>query len=300
MFDFIRLWLPELHGQWGQHIDDLFVLTTVMTVVAFAAVCGLMLYCVIAFRERPGHRARYFHGDSRLHLLITAVLSALVFVGMDYQLESRGRRAVEAYKAGFTEADKGLRLQVRGQQFKWYVRYAGPDGDFGTPDDFVTTDLVVPVDTDVAVQLQSKDVIHSFYLPYHRLKQDAVPGLTTTTWFRATHLSWHNATDEQRKAAGNVPKTWELGCAELCGSGHTNMRNPMLVMEPDEFDRWLQARYAEDIEYDMTLGEEEVDGKYPNWGWSWEPRGWMAKSPDFEPLPDGQGPAEAGHEQEDH
>ena len=262
--------LPPLHSEWGAGIDEVFWLSTYLTGIAFLAVCAILFGCCILYRERPGHQAAYFHGNSKLHLAVTGALSALVFLGLDYQLESRGRRVMEAYKQGFATAEAGVRVQVRGQQFKWYFRYHGPDGKFGTPDDFVTTNFVVPVDVPVAVQIQSKDVIHSFYLPFQRIKQDAVPGITTTAWFQATMTSPGGI-----DAAGEVDgESFEVGCAELCGSGHTNMRNPFYVVTMDQFRRWQQRRHQEEIEEEFfNMGEDEIDTDvFRNWGWPWEVR----------------------------
>ena len=82
---------------------------------------------------------------------------------------------------------EGLVVQVLAKQFEWNIRYAGPDGRFGTGDDVTMTNgLHVPVDTKVTVLLRSQDVLHSFFLPNIRLKQDTVPGLTISQWFEAT------------------------------------------------------------------------------------------------------------------
>ncbi len=106
------------------------------------------------------------------------------------------------------------------------IRYAGPDGLLGTEDDLHTVnDLRMVKDEPVTILLKSQDVIHSFFLPQMRIKQDAVPGLTIPVWF-----------DSDR--AGQ----YELVCAELCGWGHYKMRGTVTIYESrGDFDRWMSA-----------------------------------------------------------
>jgi cytochrome c oxidase subunit II len=117
-----------------------------------------------------------------------------------------------------------VHLDVTGKQFEWLVTYPGADGRLGTPDDFtLNSELRVPAGKNVQVTLRSQDVLHSFFLPNVRLKQDAVPGRSIDVWF-------------------NVGKTgnWELACAELCGLGHYTMRGTFIVDTPEDYDRWVR------------------------------------------------------------
>src|ERR671922_310118 len=102
------------------------------------------------------------------------------------------------------------------------IVYPGPDGKLNTEDDVkFDNDLHVPVNKVVRVHLTSKDVIHSFFLPSLRLKQDAVPGRTILVWFEATK-----------------PGKYELPCAELCGFGHSGMKGWLHVHSPEEYQEW--------------------------------------------------------------
>jgi cytochrome c oxidase subunit 2 len=115
-----------------------------------------------------------------------------------------------------------LDVLVTAKQFEWNVTYPGTDGQLGTADDFTERNQMrVPVDRTVHVTLAAEDVIHSFFLPSLRVKQDAVPGMTIPVWFEAT------------KAGSYV-----LGCAELCGLGHYRMRGTVHVLAEAEFDSW--------------------------------------------------------------
>jgi cytochrome c oxidase subunit 2 len=104
---------------------------------------------------------------------------------------------------------------------------SGPDGRFGTADDLqMENELHVPVNKVVRVSLRSKDVIHSFFLPNLRLKQDTLPGREIQAWFEATK-----------------PGRYELPCAELCGFGHSGMRGWLNVHPDSEYTRWLSEHW---------------------------------------------------------
>jgi len=119
-------------------------------------------------------------------------------------------------------------LGVHAKQFEWQVTYPGPDGKLGTSDDFtVRNQLHVTVNEPIAVELTSEDVIHSFFVPEFRLKQDAVPGMHIMAWFQATKTG-----------------EFELGCAELCGMGHYKMRARVFVHTPDEYKAWVAQQAA--------------------------------------------------------
>jgi cytochrome c oxidase subunit 2 len=115
-----------------------------------------------------------------------------------------------------------------GKQFEWNATYPGADGQLGTGDDFSTRNqLHVPVDQPVVVRLGTEDVIHSFFVPSLRVKQDALPGKTINVWFEAM-----------------VPGRFEIACAELCGLGHYRMRAFITVHTADEYARWVQEQTA--------------------------------------------------------
>ena len=120
-----------------------------------------------------------------------------------------------------------MRSSRHGKQFEWNITYPGADGRLGTADDFVKRNqLHIPVNTKVRATLESEDVIHSFFLPNFRLKQDAVPGMRIPIWFDATKTG-----------------TWEIACAELCGLGHYRMKGTVTVHTAEEFNTW-QAQQA--------------------------------------------------------
>jgi cytochrome c oxidase subunit 2 len=146
-----------------------------------------------------------------------------------------------------------VHVEVTGMQFAWYFRYPGPDGKFGltkpeledasaggeaalgldthdpaSKDDVVSGVMVVPVNREIEVILRAHDVIHSFFVPSMRFKQDAVPGLAIHMHFTPIQTG-----------------DYEIACAELCGLGHYKMRGMLKVVSQEEFDKWLAAREAE-------------------------------------------------------
>ncbi len=118
-------------------------------------------------------------------------------------------------------------MRVTAKQFGWEFLYTGPDGKFDTADDkTLEGDLHVPVDKVVRVYLRAKDVIHSFYIPVMRLKQDAVPGREIIAWFEATKTG-----------------KYEIPCAELCGVGHSGMKGWLTIHSAEDYDKWVQTQW---------------------------------------------------------
>jgi cytochrome c oxidase subunit 2 len=114
-------------------------------------------------------------------------------------------------------------VEVTGRQFEWRLRYPGEDGILGTKDDlFDVNELHVPVGEEVLVSLKSADVLHSFFLPNLRVKQDAVPGMKIPVWFRA-----------MKEGEYDIP------CAELCGWGHYKMKGRLVVESRTAYEKYL-------------------------------------------------------------
>ena len=104
-------------------------------------------------------------------------------------------------------------VEVTGRQFEWRVRYAGTDRTLGTPDDLYTVnDLHVPLDEKTVVAIKSEDVLHDFFLPNLRVKQDVVPGMKQYVWFKPLKQG-----------------TYDIVCAELCGWGHYKMKGRLTI-----------------------------------------------------------------------
>jgi cytochrome c oxidase subunit 2 len=113
-------------------------------------------------------------------------------------------------------------VRVVARQFGWEFHYAGRDQRSGTGDDFSVENLIVlPDDQPIVLSLESRDVIHSFFVPQLRLKHDVVPGMTHYAWFTPTRTG-----------------TMSVVCAELCGWGHTRMTGELRIVSRREFEDW--------------------------------------------------------------
>ncbi|MBI4638579.1 MAG: cytochrome c oxidase subunit II [Candidatus Rokubacteria bacterium] len=217
----LSLWLPENVSTYGRDIDWLFELIFWITGLTFVLVAVAFVAFLILYRDRPGRRARYTHGSAPLEIVWT-VVPALILVVLTFL-------SVPAWsRIKMTMPQTDVVIQVTGKQFNWQVTYPGPDGKFGTADDKTFLDeMHVPVGKPVRVNLRSQDVIHSFFVPQFRFKQDAVPGREIPAWFEVTK-----------------PGKYELPCAELCGFGHSGMRGWIYVHAPEDYAKWV----AENVE----------------------------------------------------
>ena len=213
-------WLPENVSTYGADIDWLFWVTQWITGVIFLGVIVAMLAFLVKYRRREGRRATYMHGNTVLEVtwtIVPAIILIVLFIlSQSIWWSIKGR-----------QPPSDFRVEVTAKQFNWEVTYPGPDGQFGTADDLtLENDLHVPVNTVVLVTLRSKDVIHSFFLPNVRLKQDAVPGRDIPVWFEVTKTG-----------------RYELPCAELCGFGHSGMLGHMTVHSPQEYATWVKEHW---------------------------------------------------------
>lgn len=214
--------LPEGVSSFSTDIDRMFWLILWITGVIFVVVEFLLVLFLWKYRHREGRQVVYTHGNNKVEVVWTIVPAVICVV-----LALMSRRIWADVKQRMP-AD-GMPVGVEAEQFAWNIHYPGPDGKLFTPDDIVTLNQMhIPVGKPVVVTLRSKDVIHSFFLPEFRVKQDAVPGMTTRIWFDG-------------KTVGH----WEIACAELCGLGHYRMKGFLTVDTQEAFDKWLAEQAAE-------------------------------------------------------
>ena len=234
-------WFPIDISTHGAAIDHQFMVTLVITGIIFVLAQSALAYAIWRYRDRKdGRRGTYSHGNNKLELIWTTA-AAILFIGLNLM----GYRIW----AGLHFAEprpSAMQVEDWGQQFAWYFRYPGPDGQFGpvhvdkvndaagnylgldrandaaSKDDIVTATLAVPVGQQVQLTLRSKDVTHSFFVRELRLKQDLVPGMKIPIHFTTTQTG-----------------RFEIVCAELCGLGHYKMRGFLEVQSPEDFQKWL-------------------------------------------------------------
>lgn len=215
-------WLPEAVSTYAKDIDTIFYLVTYIIGFFFILVTVLMVWFLIKYRYQPGRQAIYSHGNTILELVWTAIPAAIFIVLF---LASQSTWARIKVKAFMPTAAVEVRLVAK--QFAWEFYYPGPDGKFDTEDDKrLDGDLHVPVNKVVKVYLRAKDVIHSFFVPVLRLKQDILPGREIVTWFEATKTG-----------------RYEIPCAELCGPGHSGMKGWLTIHSDEDYQKWLQENW---------------------------------------------------------
>lgn len=219
---FDKHWLPADISTHGHAIDHLFYVILALTAVVFLITEFLLFLFMWRFDHsaRRGESVTFTHGSHTLEVVWTMIPTAtLLFIAL-YQMNAWA-------DAKMRKPDVAPLLEVTARQFEWRLRYPGVDGQFDTPDDVYTVnDVHIPVGEDILVHLKSADVLHSFFLPNVRVKQDAVPSMKQDVWFRA-------------KETGR----FDLVCAELCGWGHYKMKGRLTVESRADFDRWLKETY---------------------------------------------------------
>src|SRR5882672_5088340 len=229
-----KWWFPEAISAHAPALDRQFMITITIVGLAFSAAQIGLGWMVWKYRDTgDGSRATYTEGSNKLEVLWT-VVTAVIFIGLGVMGQSvwASLRLHEAPPGSYT-------VEVVAQQFAWNFHYSGKDGLLGrtdpklidepnnfiglddtdpnSADDSVTTALAVPLNRPVELILRSKDVIHSFWVPPLRFKQDLVPGMAIKVHFTATKVG-----------------KYELACAELCGQLHFKMKSFMLVLPEDE------------------------------------------------------------------
>jgi cytochrome c oxidase subunit 2 len=249
----MRFGLPHDASLDGFRIDRLIALGAAVQIPLLIVLAMWLLASAVLWGRRhaavPGSsgaggilRHRIPVALSLLALLLLAAEDAISWVQSNRDLDQH------FWNFGGAEADpRTVRLEVDAHQWAWAARYAGPDGKFNTGDDALTLDdLRVPVETPILIELTSTDVIHDFYLPNFRLKQDVIPGRVTRVLFTAREKG-----------------EFELACSQHCGLNHYKMRGLLRVLSQDDYRRWLELASA-----NSRALYDPADGA-AHWGWDW-------------------------------
>ena len=205
----------------GPQIDRLYYVILVITGIVFVATELTLLWFIFKYRHREGRKAEYIQGSTKAEIVWTTVPAIIVIA---IALASAG--LWDEIKDPDSVPANAMTVILTAKQFEWNLTYPGPDGELNTEDDFtVRNRLDIPLDRPTKLEMYSEDVIHSFYIPDFRLKQDVVPGMELMMWFQPTRT-------------GEFP----IGCAELCGIGHTRMRGTLTVHTPSEYQTWMNEQ----------------------------------------------------------
>jgi cytochrome c oxidase subunit 2 len=224
-------WLPEAASEQAEIVDNTYWLVTIICVVVFAVVAGVSAYAIYKFRAPPGDMddGSPIHGHTGLEIVWTLIPTVLVLVIAVFS-------AVALTQAEDLPPDHRT-IQVTAEQFAWTFTYPDIEVEGGKP--LTTGELVLPIDETVGFEITSKDVIHSFWVPQWRMKQDAVKGITTQTTVKPTKLG-----------------TFPVVCTELCGLGHAIMRSQARVLSLADFQAWVEEQQRLAREGGSVQGKE--------------------------------------------
>ena len=282
----------------GSILDKMFNVTLFFTGIVFVITHILLFYFGWKYSAKKGRKALFIPHDNKLEIIWTAipavVMTFLVVGGLD---------AWNEVMADVSDDDKYLEIEATGFQFGWNLRYPGADGLIGEKnyklissenplgqnwkdeknlDDFLATELVLPVGQKVRVRITAQDVLHNFYLPHFRVKMDAIPGMPTYFVFTPSKTTEEYRQELKKYPEYNVPDPadplkmlwetfeYELACAELCGRGHYSMKRPVKIVSQEEYDTWLASqssyylsniRFKESDPWTDKLFDTEVSSK---------------------------------------
>lgn len=207
MFDNLPLW-PTAASVHARYEDWVFIFLTVVSVAMTMLIFVAVAVFAMKYRRRHGREATQIEGSLLLEIgwsVAPLGVMMLMFAGgavLYFSMRTPPRDAAQVY--------------VVAKQWMWKLQHMEGPREINQ--------LHVPVGRDVELIMTSQDVIHSFYVPAFRVKQDVVPGRYTTLWFRATR-----------------PGTYHLFCAQYCGTMHSGMIGEVVVMEPNDYQAWMSA-----------------------------------------------------------
>ena len=254
MTQYLPLTLPKAASEHGEAIDGLMKINWIVLFVTFFITQILLFTFAFKYRYNKNRRSFYFHDNNKLEaiwtIIPTIILAALITTGMKEWNDITNKSA----------SMKGIVVQIYAKQFDFTVRYAGKDNKLGgsffrritdtnplgvdssdaaTADDMLAKELVLPKGAEVQLMINSRDVIHSVYLPHFRVQMNAVPGMTTRFAFKPTIT-----TAEMQKETGNPKFQYVMLCNKICGVAHYNMQMTVRIVEPAEYEEWLKTQSA--------------------------------------------------------
>jgi cytochrome c oxidase subunit 2 len=194
-------------------IDRLFDLHFKLIAFLFSLIMVLMLYSIVVFRRKPGETGdgKHIEGNTPLELLWTAIpLAAVIYIAYLGAQNLAETRRVDP---------QAMVVKVTARQWSWVFEY--PDYNI------TTTSLNLPVNKQVVLQLKSTDVIHGFWVPEFRVKQDVLPG-----------------TVKELRVTPNLVGEYKVRCSVICGTSHAKMEQPVVVQSVTDFDAWVKQQQS--------------------------------------------------------
>jgi cytochrome c oxidase subunit 2 len=275
---FVGWWLPRNVSTFGGGIDGLFYLILAITGFFFILTEAILVYALWRYPAQPGRKADYVHGNHRLELIWTLVPGVILLVLAIVQINVWARvKFTSRMPAPDGETQQ---IEITARQWEWRMRYpnhADMEAWRTNPkraESFATHPSIDDVHTSneihvwkgnkVLIHLRTQDVIHSFFVPQLRLKQDALPGKSIPVWFEVTEHNVEPVFDRDTRERrwvelgglddkGQVKDKsmiWELACAEFCGARHSLMRGKLYVhKDREDYLTWLKQKEQEQNRY---------------------------------------------------
>lgn len=199
-------------SSYAKNVDFAFYFIIYTSIILLGLIVGFMLYCIFAYSSKKNPVPSQIEGHVGLETAWTIGPTIIVMLMFYY--------GYEGWLEMKTIPEDAMEITVIGKKWSWYYEYKVDDKNTkgsGT--------LIVPVDKNIKLRIQAVDVLHSFYVPSFRMKQDAVPGTDYFMWFRATE----------------VDQKYPVFCAEYCGDEHSYMQSSVHVVSEEAFEEWLHA-----------------------------------------------------------
>ncbi|MDG2467996.1 MAG: cytochrome c oxidase subunit II [Pirellulaceae bacterium] len=241
---FQNTWLPADISESGKDIDQAFVVVMWIVGIVFLGTGLILGFSLWAHSFSIDRKAEYSHGNTKLEIawsIIPGIILIAIFVYQSFYWEKQKiYNPLELQSDGDVTQVQPL-VRVVARKFGWSFRYAGVDATLDTADDFILeNELYLPVDRSIVLELESEDVLHSFYLRNLRVKQDIIPGKRQLVWF-----SIISSKVEQGKI-------YDILCAELCGWGHSRMNGRLYPLAEEKYQVFLAEQNA--LQNQVTMG----------------------------------------------
>jgi cytochrome c oxidase subunit 2 len=207
MFQHVPLW-PDSASTTSGWVDALYIFLVLVSATMSVLIFAAITIFAVKFRKRPGHRAEQIEGSTLLELTWSIIPFGVMMIFFVW--------GALIYFREHTPPQNAAEVYTVAKQWMWKFEHMEGQREIN--------ELHVPIGRDIKMIMTSQDVIHSFYVPAFRIKQDVLPGRYTTIWFHATK-----------------PGTYHLFCAEYCGTQHSGMIGSVVVMEPKDYEAWMSG-----------------------------------------------------------
>lgn len=207
--------LPEAASGFAGKVDHIIWFVTVISLIFFILVSFFLVYFAIKYRrKKENEETPYITGSHILEALWTVIPSILLILIFAY--------GFLAFREIRTPPSNALEINVTGRQWLWQFKYNNGKTTLN--------ELYVPEGKPIKLVMKSEDVNHGFYVPAFRVKQDLMASMYTQLWFKATKVG-----------------TYDLFCTQYCGTGHSAMLGKVIVMAPQEYEKWEKGEQKEKV-----------------------------------------------------